>query len=256
MTPDAIAQRYLDLLARTLTGTLYEEEPNHDTANQGEFVVAFTLHYLRGSAVSMQPKVRLDNIRDCVKQVLADNVAGDFMETGVWRGGGCIYARAALDVYGGGERTVWVCDSFEGMPKPDAEKHPGEAKFFDSPMMQDMYNRLEATLPDVTRNFEAFQLLSDKVKFVKGWFKDTMPTVPVQQLAILRLDGDYYDSTMDVLKHMYGKVSPGGYVIVDDYGETGWANCRGATDDFRRDQNISAPLIKVDSKCWYWRKPF
>jgi len=76
----------------------------------------------------------------------------------------------------------------------------------------------------------------------------------IGQLAIMRLDGDYYDSTMDVLKNLYDKVSPGGFVIIDDYGEEGWANCRGATDDFRRAHDITSPLQRVDSKCFFWRK--
>src|SRR5207302_232692 len=110
------------------------------------FVTAFTMHYLRGNAISMQPRVRLRNIRNCVRQVLADKVPGDCIETGVWRGGGCIYMRAALNVFGGQDRTVWIADSFEGMPRPDPKLHPGEAAFFDSPMMQQMYQRLEAPL--------------------------------------------------------------------------------------------------------------
>ena len=254
MDRESIATLYLDLLAKVLTATLYEDEPDRDEGDGASFVTAFTLHYLRGNAVSMQPKVRLENIRDCVRRVLADAVPGDCIETGVWRGGGCIYMRAALNIYGGAERTVWVADSFEGMPKPDSERHPEEAAFFESPMMQQMYRRFEASLEEVKENFAAHGMLSDKVRFLKGWFKDILPSAPIDRLAVLRLDGDYYDSTMDVLTALYDKLSPGGFVIVDDYGEEGWANCRGATDDFRRTKGIASPLQRVDSKCVFWRK--
>lgn len=248
------ADLYLDLLARVLTATLYDEEPDHDTTDGRQLATAFTLHYMRGNAVTMVPRVRLQNVHECIRQVMADSVPGDCIETGVWRGGGCIFMRAALNVYGGADRTVWVADSFEGMPKPDAQRHPEEAAFFESPMMQHMYKRLEASLDEVKRNFAAYGFLDSNVQFLKGWFKDTLPSAPIRQLAVMRLDGDYYDSTMDVLTSLYRKVSPGGFVIVDDYGEQGWANCRGAIDDFRRANGISSPLQTVDSKCVFWRK--
>ena len=78
---------YLDLLARSLTGTLYEPEPDHDNPNVGKFVTAFTMHYMRGNAITMLPRVRLDNIRHCIETVIVDDVPGDVIETGVWRGG-------------------------------------------------------------------------------------------------------------------------------------------------------------------------
>jgi O-methyltransferase len=70
----------------------------------------------------------------------------------------------------------------------------------------------------------------------------------------LRLDGDYYESTMDALVPLYDKVSPGGYVIVDDYGEASWTYCRQAIEDFRAARGIAEPMVRVDSRCWYWRK--
>ena len=84
-------------------------------------------------------------------------------------------------------------------------------------------------------NFRAYRVLDDKVKFLKGWFKDTLPGAPIRSLAILRLDGDYYESTMDALTNLYDKLSVGGYVIIDDYGEDSWTYCQKAVDDYRRD---------------------
>ena len=95
----------------------------------------------------------------------------------------------------------------------------------------------------------------DQVRFLVGWFKDTLPAAPIDRLAVLRLDGDYYESTMDTLTALYDKVSPGGFVIIDDYGERLWTYCRRAVDDFRRARSITAELIKVDTKCYFWQKP-
>ena len=106
----------------------------------------------------------------------------------------------------------------------------------------------------VQANFRAFGMLDSQVKFLKGWFKDTLPGAPIERLAVLRLDGDYYESTIEPLRALYDKLSVGGYVIVDDFGEEMWTNCRQAIEDFRRSAGITDEMIRVDSKCWYWRR--
>jgi O-methyltransferase len=244
---------YLDLLAKSLTHTLYEDEPDHDNPNVGRFVVTFTMHYMRGHAVTMLPRARLDNIRYCIETVIAEDIPGDLIETGVWRGGGSIFMRGCLSALGDASRISWVADSFEGLPEPDAAR-PKEYEFYHSDSMQKHYARMSASLESVRENFRAYGLLSDEVRFLKGWFKDTLPNAPISQLSIMRLDGDYYESTMDALTALYGKLSPGGFVIIDDYGETLWTNCREAVDDFRRTNNISDPITTVDSRCAFWRK--
>jgi hypothetical protein len=149
---------------------------------------------------------------------------------------------------------VWAADSFEGLPAPDAEKFPLEAKAQAGPVLQKAYHNLAVGLEQVQGNFAAYGLLDDQVKFLKGWFKDTLPTAPVKTLALMRLDGDFYESTRDGLNNLYGKLSPGGYVIIDDYGEDSWTYCRKAVDEFRAEQSIKETLISVDSRCSYWQK--
>lgn len=244
---------YLNLLARSLTGTLYQDEPDHDNPDVGKFVVSFTMHYMRGNAVTMLPRVRLENIRRCIETVIADDIRGDVIETGVWRGGGSIFMTGCLSALSSTDRITWVADSFEGLPEPDAAR-PKEYDFFHSNVMQKHYGKMAAGLDEVQRNFQAHGLLSDRVRFLKGWFKDTLPSAPIRQLSVMRLDGDYYDSTMDGLTALYHKLSPGGFVIVDDYGEDLWTDCRHAIEDFRRARNISDPLTMVDSRCAFWRK--
>jgi hypothetical protein len=245
---------YLDLLSKSLTATLYEPEPDHDSTNVQKFVVAFTMHYMRGNAITMLPVVRLENIRRCVETVVRDGIAGDFIETGAWRGGGSIFMRGCLNALGQEKRISWVADSFEGLPEPD-ESRPKEFDFYHSPMMQQHYSKMAASLGEVQENFRAYGLNSDCVKFLKGWFKDTLPTAAIEKLAVMRLDGDYYASTMDALTNLYPKLSSGGFAIIDDYGEDLWTNCRQAVDDFRSANGISEPIQMVDTRCGFWRKP-
>jgi hypothetical protein len=206
---------------------------------------------IKGTSVSMLPLSRLDNVHFCIDDVIRSNVPGDFIETGVWRGGTTILMRAVLKAYEIVDRVVWVADSFEGLPEPDADKYPIEAKTHAGSVMKKAYNYFAASLEEVQANFKAYDLLDDQVRFLKGWFKDTLPVAPIKLLSIMRLDGDYYESTMDALINLYDKLSVGGYVIVDDYGEESWTYCRRAVDTFREQRGIKDPLIRVDLKCYY-----
>lgn len=190
---------------------------------------------------------RLDNLHACIEAVIRDQVLGDFIETGVWRGGACIFMRAALNVYGDQTRRIWVADSFEGLPKPDGRYQQDKGDIFW------IFNHaLAVPLAQVKANFSRYGLLDERVRFLKGWFKDTLPTAPIERLAILRLDGDMYSSTMDALTNLYPKLSSGGFAIVDDYGAV--AACRKAVTDFRESNQISDPILPIDWTGVYWRK--
>lgn len=189
---------------------------------------------------------RLDNLRACAEAVLDDGVEGDFIETGVWRGGACIFMRGILKAYGVTDRTVWVADSFEGLPPNDPVKYPKE-----SSAQFHVHADLAVSLEQVQRNFARYGLLDSQVKFLKGWFRDTLPGAPIRKLAILRLDGDLYESTMDALT-LYPKLSPGGFVIVDDYNNV--KACNDAIEDFRRERGITDPLRPLQGGGGFWRK--
>jgi len=124
---------YLDLLKKTLTNTIYAHEPGEES--EATFVRGFIDHYVRGSAISMLPLARLNNLQFCIDDVLANKVPGDLIETGVWRGGATIFMRAMLKARGVTNREVWVADSFEGLPEPDAEKFPIEAETHSGALM-------------------------------------------------------------------------------------------------------------------------
>lgn len=132
-------------------------------------------------------------------------------------------------------------------PPPDAAKYPADAG--------DYHHRipgLTVPLEEVKRNFERYGLLDDRVRFLKGWFRDTLPSAPVERLALLRLDGDMYESTVVALESLYPKLSPGGWVIVDDYGAV--PACDRAVEDFRRAQGILEPMERTPVCGVLWRK--
>jgi len=190
---------------------------------------------------------RMNNIRYCAEQVLKNNTEGDFIETGVWRGGAVIFMRAILHAYGDKNKKVWVADSFQGLPKPDSEKYPDDEG-------DDLYTveQLRVSLEDVKANFQRFGLLDEQVSFLKGWFKDTLPDAPIEKLSIIRLDGDMYESTMDGLCNLYPKLSPGGFIIIDDYGAI--PACAKAVQDYRKKQGISEEIKEIDWSGRFWQK--
>jgi hypothetical protein len=244
---------YLDLLKASLTNTLFATEP--DAAEESvNYVTDFISHYIKGVAVSMLPLARFENLQSCIIDVLEHGIPGDLIETGVWRGGATIFMRGVLKAFNVVDRVVWVADSFEGLPEPDGERFPLEAQAHCGKVMKRVYNNFAVSMDEVQQNFRAYGLLDQQARFLKGWFKDTLPEAPIRTLSIMRLDGDYYESTWDSLVNLYDKLSIGGYAIVDDYGEDTWTYCRRAVDEFRSLRGIQEPLIRVDSKCYYWQR--
>ena len=161
---------------------------------------------------TMVGRKRLNNIQTCIETVLDDDIPGDFLEAGVWRGGSCIFMRGVLAAYGIADRTVWAADSFEGVPPPT---HPQDEGI---DLSVGVLPVLAVPLEEVQALFKRYDLLDAQVRFLKGWFKDTLAAAPIERLAVLRLDGDLYESTMDGLVHLYPRLSTGGYLIIDDFG--------------------------------------
>lgn len=282
---------YLDLLKRAVLATLYEESQWYIMGSRPDVgsnalkrmlkaAVLKTVHRagfllvkpdpltpealegrcngaggggFRHTMVSMH---RLDNIQSCIERVLHDEIPGDLIETGAWRGGSTIFMRGVLAAYGVTDRKVFVADSFEGFPSistEDAEYQP------DAEVDVALYNEggplsmwLAVPLERVKQTFERYGLLDDQVVFLKGWFSDTLPNAPIERLSILRLDGDLYKSTMDALEALYHKVSPGGFIIVDDYNS--WPHCKAAVETFRERLGITDPLEEIDHHSVFWRK--
>lgn len=202
------------------------------------------------SATTMIGYDRMTNIETLIWQVLNDEageVEGDYIETGVWRGGAAIYARECLSEFGAPERLIFACDSFQGLPQPDAEQFP--ADYGD---LHHTVGFLAVTREEVEANFHRFGTGVDGVRFVEGWFRDTLPTLTDQRFSVVRLDGDMYESTMIGLRSLYPHLSEGGFLIVDDYGAV--KGCREAVDNFRQKEGITSPLTRIDWTGAYWRK--
>lgn len=198
-------------------------------------------------AESMIGLRRMDNLQYCVERALREGVPGDLIETGVWRGGATIFMRGILKAHGVTDRTVWVADSFQGLPRPDPHRYPADAG--DEHFTQDA---LRVGVEQVRANFRRYDLLDDQVRFLVGWFADTLPTAPIEQLAVLRLDGDMYSSTMQAIEALYPKLSPGGYCIVDDYGAV--EGCKQAITDYRTEHEIVDHIEEIDWGGVFWRK--
>jgi O-methyltransferase len=272
---DGLTARYLDLLKRTLAFTLWPEplcpieHLNDDRSLLKRAAVRLIAWSLRpiGYQLARDPKptwedrrdgrnwpyyadtmmglTRLDHLQHCVETVLREGIPGDLIETGVWRGGGCILMRGVLAAHRVTDRTVYVADSFRGFPPIERAQDIG-----DDPDESHAY--LAVSLETVRENFRRYRLLDEQVVFLEGWFKVTLPDAPITQLAILRLDGDMYGSTMDALTALYPKLAPGGFCIIDDYGAID--ACRQAVTDYRAAEGITTEIQTIDWTGVYWRK--
>jgi O-methyltransferase len=209
---------------------------------QREFGIDWPAH-----AETMVGLRRLDNVEHCIETVLTDHVPGDLIEAGVWRGGTSIFMRAVLAAHDDPARRVWVADSFEGLPKPNADAFPADAG-----LDYTVFPELSVGVQQVRANFARYGLLDDRVDFLVGWFKDTLPSAPIEQLAVMRLDGDLYESTMDALEALYPRLSVGGFCIIDDYGAL--EACRRAVNEYRAANDITEPILPVDWTGAYWRR--
>lgn len=278
-SPELLRSLYLDLLKRTLTGALAEDNDSiiggvrtqgspslkkRVASSIGQLASRFNLEialkkpydaHARENgldwpvrAESMIGLKRMSNIQHCIEQVVRDGVPGDLIETGVWRGGACIFMKANLVAWGDTTRKVWLADSFEGLPKPDAARYPADAG--------DQLHKqtgLGVGADQVRHNFERYGLLDERVEFLVGWFKDTLPTAPIDQLALMRLDGDMYESTIQAIEALYPKLSPGGFCIVDDFGSHA-SQAGQAIHDYRKANGIDEEIVAIDPFGAYWRK--
>lgn len=239
--PPSAEQLYLDLLKKCLTRIAFDRYPDFDPELRREG------RDWPAEAETMIGLARLDNLEHCVRDVLERRVPGDLLEAGVWRGGATIFMRAVLEVYGDESRLVWVADSFRGLPPPDPQRFPADAE-------DEHWTKEALAVPqqEVEQNFARYCLLDERVRFLPGWFRDTLPAAAIERLAVLRLDGDMYESTIVALEALYPKLSPGGYVIVDDYGAI--PTCRQAVDDYRREHGVDEPINEIDWTGVFWRR--
>jgi O-methyltransferase len=259
---------YLELLRRNLTRYgMPERMPDQWPLRRRLLLKAFNHHLERNNAhrlagatprelgldwppeaetmIGMQ---RLTSLQHCVETVLADDIPGDLVECGVWRGGACILMRAVLAAYGDTTRCVWLADSFQGVPRSDPANYKAD-KGIRADFAAGILGVSEA---EVRANFERYGLLDERVRFLPGWFKDTLRDAPIERIAVLRLDGDLYESTIQALDALYPRLSPGGFCVSDDYHAV--KPCEQAVTDYRAKHGISAVIVEIDGTGVLWRK--
>lgn len=251
--------REIEILKRALIDTIYDENARNNYFNgtlseeEKDVILStgiFDAHTKDGyiqplRAETMIGMPRLSNFQWCIEQAVENKIEGDIIETGVWRGGACILATAVVQALGS-DKKVYVSDSFEGLPKPEAKYSADD---------NDPHHTLEhlkISLDTVKNNFDRYGFLNDNVVFIKGFFKDSLQKVPFKKLSVLRMDGDMYSSTWEVLTLLYDKLSIGGYLIVDDYNAL--PACKKAVTDFREKMNIEDEIMRVDWSAIYWIK--
>lgn len=240
----SVRGKYLGLLQDALLDRTNGRDPMAELASAG---LIWPRH-----APSMVTPGHMAFLRQVCEAMLVEEIPGDFVECGVWRGGACIMMRAVLASYEEQHRQVWVCDSFEGLPTPDARYQR------DTRLGLHLQPELRISEDNVRANFERYGLLDERVHFVRGWFEDTLPALvasgQVPAISVLRMDGDHYGSTLHILEALYPLVSIGGWIIEDDYLNPGLADhAKAAVDDYRAAHGITEEIIPVT---WggAWRK--
>jgi O-methyltransferase len=250
-------QRYVELLKRSLVDLLGSHTSRAVPQDSGAVVIEDVPEGERvdrligrdwpDRAATMIGLARLTNLQACIETIVAERVPGHLIEAGIWRGGATVFMRALLDLRGETDRLVWAADSFQGLPEPDPENFPADAG--------DAHHTVEflaVSLAEVRRNFSRYDIPTTGIRFLEGWFRDTLPSVAHEQWALVRLDGDMYESTMEGLDSLYQGLSPGGFIVIDDYGAVD--GCRQAVDEFRYREGIDEEMTWIDWTGVVWRK--
>lgn len=206
------------------------------------------------------PFHRIENLFNKCAEVIEAGIPGDFVEAGVWKGGASALMGTLCDVEAKGRKT-FSYDSFQGMSVPNPAFDLLEGEDVPSMCFQPAAQLRDFDLADFnTTCFEIMDVSKSTLQIVPGWVNDTIPDTAkhIEQVAILRLDIDFYEPTKLVLESLYPKIPKGGYVICDDYGA--WKGARKAVDDFRTHHGITSTLaqtfqtddMRVGTE-WYWR---
>ena len=204
----------------------------------------------------MVPYEGLLNVHELATLIEEKKIPGAFVECGVWKGG-CSALMAEAAKKGGEGRLTWMFDSFEGLPQPTEIDGAEAKKMARNRIAGEMkpIGELVGTLENTQTILEKFKIDRTKVRIVKGWFQDTLPKnrAGIGPIALLRLDGDWHESTRTCLENLFDQVVPGGYIIIDDYGH--WEGCKKAVDAFLSARRLNVELIKAGYAVVYFQKP-
>ena len=200
-------------------------------------------------AYTMTSPERVFSVLEAVRYVLKSNLRGSIVECGVWRGGIMMAVALLLRTYERYDKDLYLFDSFDGMPLPadvdtDFRGRKAKAEFLARKRSENSSNWCYASLPEVQANLESIDYPKSKIHFVAGIVENTVPKLAPEEIAILRLDTDWYASTKHELIHLYPRLVKGGVLIIDDYGH--WQGARKAVDEYFEENGISILLNRID----------
>ena len=265
------------LLADTVPSTTSDEDPGRScfSAQMPDIMKVFHQVGSPRSHVTMAGHPALQNTLQCAIHAVKGGLEGDFLEGGVWRGGNSIILAAVAQAANkcGRNITVWVADSFMGLPLGTLKdqqmahirnKPVGKQSRSKKPLKGVALGQwtgssgrwtlaVKGGVEAVRGNFARLNVLGPHVRFLPGWFNATIPAAPITKLALLRVDGDLYSSTWDLLAPLYPRTVPGACIIFDDYGV--WPQSKLAVDDYFRGIQVDPHLKPVGGSPWFMYKP-
>ena len=205
--------------------------------------------YKKVKPYTMTTPERIASLCNAVNYLVKNNIEGDFVECGVWRGGSTMAAIDTLMKNRDTSREIYLYDTFEGMSEPTEAD-----KVFTGTAAEELMNSSDkndatsvwcySALEEVQNNVGALKYPEGKVHYVKGKVEDSIPQTLPGKIALLRLDTDWYESTAHELKHLYPLLVPGGVIIIDDYGH--WEGARKAVDEYIEDNKLPLLLNRID----------
>lgn len=234
-------------LSRILRGKK-DKQPKKD-----KFPSAFTAEdrqtWEEVKAYTMTDKVRILSLMQSVRHVIKHDIQGSFVECGVWKGGSMMAVATVLLNMGCAERELYLFDTFDGMSAPtdkdidnksaDAREQFEAAKFADREGSDWCY----ASLDEVRKNVDSIGYPAFRTHYIKGKVEDTLPSSDTGQIALLRLDTDFYESTKAEFEHLYPRLVSGGILILDDYYT--WQGSKQAADEYLAAHKIPMFLVTV-----------
>jgi O-methyltransferase len=212
--------------------------------------------YRRVDSYTMTTPPRVYALVRAVEYVVTRGVAGAIVECGVWRGGSMMAAALTLLRLGVTDRELYLYDTFAGMPPPEeADTTRSGVRAADLLAQEDEDSHIWAiaSLADVRAAVLSVGYPEERIHFVEGLVEETLPAAAPKEIALLRLDTDWYRSTKHELEQLYPRLAPGGVLILDDYGH--WQGARRAVDEYFAENGITVLLNRVDGTARIGVKP-
>ncbi len=237
-------RKTLQRLRRSLGAPRRGAEP----AKAPDFSAEVRATIARVMPFTMTSPERINALVTALEYIVRRGIPGDIVECGVWRGGSMMAAAETLTRLGDERRRLFLFDTFDGMPPPAEEdrNYRGEAasELLDAADRSSAWVWAVAQLDDVRANMASTGYPDERIVYVQGRVEDTIPAQAPERIALLRLDTDWYESTKHELEHLFPRLSPGGILIIDDYGH--WAGARKAVDEYLDEQNMPCFLCRID----------